>query len=70
MSRPIFPQMLADRPNPISYRARGLWCAVLLQAVDDLRGRQDETDKYSGPQRSVRKNSALAWFLSKRTDPK
>lgn len=66
----IFPQMSADRPNPVPYQLRELWCAVLQQAVDDLRGRQDETDKYSAHQKGLRRDNALAWFLSKNTEPR
>lgn len=65
-----FPQMLAERPNPVTYQLRELWCAVLQQAIDDLRGRQDETDKYSSHQRSVRQANARAWFMSENTEPK
>jgi hypothetical protein len=68
---PMFvPQMLADRPNTYTHQLRDLWCSVLLQAVDDLRGRQDDTDKYSSHQRSVRQANARAWFMSKNTEPK
>jgi hypothetical protein len=70
MFRPTVPQMLENRPNPVSYQHRELWCSVLQQAMNDLFGRQDETDKYSAHHKLLRHLNARAWFNSKRHEPR
>lgn len=69
MFNPDVPTVMMERPNPISENLRILWCAVIEQAVDDLRGCNDEADKDSGHQKRLRKNAARRWFNSESTYP-
>ena len=60
-------QMLEERPNPVNLQLRKLWGAVMIQAIDDLKGVTDWADKNSVHIKGMRYQSALNWFMSTNT---
>jgi hypothetical protein len=63
-----YPQMIEDRPEPVSIEYRKLWAAVINQAGDDINGVPDWRDKNSAHWRTIRRERAEAWLVSARTD--
>jgi hypothetical protein len=61
------PHVMQDGPNPLDYDQRALYCAVMEQAVEDLRGCADPVDKDSLHHKRLRHEEAKRWFESEST---